>query len=146
MSWTTDLLAGLAQHIADAGLGTYRPTGAYTAGETAIVVGTVPPVPDRVIVLTPYNNARPRGLADTAVSVQVRVRGPAGDSRSAATLLDPVHELLDGARDLTLGGVRVVQILHSSGPAPIGLDANNRPELTDNFVVQAERPTAAFPD
>jgi len=146
MSWTTDLVAGLAQHIADAGLGTYRPTGAYTAGETGIVLGTVPPVPDRVIVLTPYAATRPLGLADTSVSVQVRVRGPAGDSRAASAVLDPVHELLDGARGLVLGGVRVVQILHASGPAPIGLDSSNRPELTDNFVVQAERPTAAFPD
>lgn len=147
MSWTTDLLDGLAQWLDDAGLGTYRADGsAYQAGETAIVVGTLPPVPDRLIVLTLYAATRPRGLADTAVSVQVRTRGPAGDSRAAADVLDPVHEALDGARDLTLGGVRVVQILHSSGPAPIGLDANNRAELTDNFLIQAERPTPAYPD
>lgn len=146
MSWTTDLIAGLAQHLDDAGLGVYRPSGAYQPGEIAIVAGIVPPTPDRVIVLTPYAATRPLGLADTAVSVQVRVRGPAGDTRAAAAVLDPVHELLDGARGLVLGGIRVVQILHASGPAPIGLDSGNRPELTDNFLVQAERPTSHFPD
>jgi hypothetical protein len=147
MSWTSDLVGGLAQHIEDAGLGVYRPDGsAYQAGEIAIVVGILPPVPDRLIVLTAYAATRPLGLADTSVSVQVRARGPAGDSRAAAAVLDPVHELLDGVRNLTLGGVRVVQILHGSGPAPIGLDSSNRPELTDNFTVQAERPTGNFPD
>ncbi|MCF2531750.1 minor capsid protein [Yinghuangia soli] len=146
MSWTSQLLDGLAQHLHDRGLGVYRPNGVYLPGDIAIVVGTLPPTPDRVICLTSYNVSRPGGLATAAVMVQIRVRGPAGDSRSADAIGDPVCEELDDARDLVLGGIPVTQILHASGPAPIGTDALGRPERTDNHQVWAERPTAAYPD
>ena len=145
-TWTTSLIDGLAQLLHDAGLGVYRPTGTYAAGDTAIVAGIVPPVPDRLVCLTAYSTSRPRGLADTSVSVQVRTRGPAGDSRSVDAISDPIRDHLDGLTHLVIGGVRVTQIRHTSGPGSLGLDGNNRPGRTDSYTVTAERPTDHYPD
>jgi hypothetical protein len=145
-TWTTELVDGLAQLLHDAGLGTYRPTGTYAAGDIAIVAGVVPPAPDRLVCLTAYSTSRPRGLADTSVSIQVRTRGPAGNSRSADAISDPIRNYLDGRTHLVIGGVRVAQILHMSGPGPLGLDGLNRPGRTDNYAFTAERPTAYYPD
>jgi len=50
----TNLLTGIAQLLATAGLGVWRDTGIYTAAETGIVFDTVPQAPDRVITLTDY--------------------------------------------------------------------------------------------
>lgn len=146
MSWTSDLLDGLAAHLDGAGLGVWRPTGVYQPDDIAIVVGTTPPVPDRVICLAAYGLTRPGGLATVRVMVQIRVRGPVGDSRSADAVGDPVCEALDDVRDLVLGGIPVSQILHASGPAAISVDANSRPERTDNHQITAERPTPLYPD
>lgn len=144
MSWTDDLIDGFAQLLHDAGLGTYRPTGTYAAGDIAIVAGIVPPTPDRLVCLTAYNIVRPTGLANTNASIQVRTRAPAGGSADA--IADPIHDYLDGLTHVTVGGIRIAQILHASGPGALGLDGNNRPGRTDNYQLTAERPTAHYPD
>ncbi len=45
MSYTVDLLDGLARLLDTAGVGTYRPDGVYAAGETAITIAATPPCP-----------------------------------------------------------------------------------------------------
>ncbi|OPC83006.1 hypothetical protein B4N89_20550 [Embleya scabrispora] len=145
-TWTTSLIDGLAQLLHDAGLGVYRPTGTYAAADIAVVAGVLPPMPDRVYCLSLYGTVRPSGLADVRVSIQGRARGPAGDSRSADYVADPIRDYLDGYRAVTVGGIRISQILHASGPGVLGLDGSNRPGRTDNFAITAERPTTHYPD
>ncbi len=73
MSWTTDLLNGMAEHLAAAGAGTWRPDGsAYGPGEVAIVLRAIPQAPDRLITLAPYavDGTGLRGLADHQAAVQ----------------------------------------------------------------------------
>lgn len=143
--WTTNLVGGLAQLLEDAGVGVYRPTGAYADGETGIYDRYIPPT-GRCITLSAYpTTPGTPGLADVSVGVQVRVRGD-GDPVSCDDLADAVFEVLDGAgqRDggpqLDLGGVKVVQIWRQSY-TPLGPDANGQWERSENFYVDAMRPT-----
>lgn len=144
MSWTADLLDGLARQLAEAGLATYRPNGTYAKGDTALAVAVMPPAPDRVICLAVYNQADPLGLADVEVSLQIRCRATA-DPRAVDALADPVVDLLHGATRLVLGGVRV-SVIRRISSAPLGADALGRMERTDNYLLRSERPTGHRPD
>lgn len=141
--WTSRLIAGLAQHIADAGIGVWRPPpgAAYAAGEVGILDRAVPPVPDRVITLAMYPVGQAyQGLADVTVGVQIRTRGTT-DPRVCDDLADALYDLLDSASGLRLGGIAVVQLYRQSY-ASLGQDNNNRWERSDNYYVDAMRPTA----
>lgn len=139
--WTENLITGLAQYLAAAGVGVWQPNGVYTAGQTAIVYRAVPQTPDRLITLAPYPIADAyQGLADTTVGVQARIRGTT-DPRVCDGIADALYELLDSATNLRLGGVAVVQIYRQSA-VPLGQDGNGRWEASHNYYVDAMRPTA----
>jgi hypothetical protein len=147
MAWTDDLLAGLADYLADDGTAfTWDPTGTYQpAAPTPLVIGQLPIGPDQVVALSPYPVDDATGdLNDTVLGVQFRVRGTK-DPRTVLAVTDAVFDRLHSARRLVLGGVHVVQIWHVSG-ADLGTDSNNRHERTENYYVQATRPSAHRPD
>lgn len=139
--WTSRLIAGLAQHLDDAGVGVYRPTGAYQASETAILDRAIPTSPDRIITLAAYpvGSSAP-GLADHQTAVQIRVRG-LQDPRDCDDLADAIFERLDGAEHLTLGDVKVVQMWRQSYTS-LGQDQLGRWERSENYYLDAMRPTA----
>lgn len=144
MAWSSDLLAGIAELLADRGVGAWRPDGtAYAPDETAIVVGTMPPGPDRVICLNWYP-VDLDGRGDVTVGVQVRTRAGA-DARDVLDLSDAVYDVLDGLAGVELGGVWVSQIFRRSGEelgAAAGVDRQaDRHERVDNYYVQAARPS-----
>lgn len=139
--WTSRLLAGLAQHLADNGIGVWRPDGpAYTADETGILIRAIPSSPDRIITLAAYPVTGYVGLADITVGVQMRLRGGT-DPRDCDDLADAIFDLLDSASGLTLGGIAVVQMYRQSY-ASLGADANGRWERSENYYADAMRPTA----
>jgi len=138
--WTSRLITGLAELLHNGGAGTWRPTGAYTANEIAIVIRDIPQQPDRLITLAPYVIAAPIGIADYVLGVQVRTRGTT-DPRSAEDIADACYELLDSLGGVVLGGVAVVQISRRSYTS-MGKDANGRWETSSNYAVEAMRPTA----
>jgi hypothetical protein len=139
--WTTRLIAGLAEHLAAAGIGTWRASGAYTAGETAIVDRAVPPEPDRLITLAAYPmGSTTPGLADHDVGVQVRLRAGT-DPRDCDDLADQIFEALDGLSGVTLGGIPIVQMWRQSYTS-LGQDGNSRWERSENYYIQAMRPTS----
>ncbi|ROO51077.1 hypothetical protein EDC02_5941 [Micromonospora sp. Llam0] len=141
--WTSRLIAGLAQHLEDAGVGTYRPDGsAYAAGETAIVQRLIPISPDRVITLAPYpiGTSLP-GMADHLTAVQVRVRGLPGDSRDCDDLADSIFDVLDSLGRATWSGIPIVDMWRQSYTS-LGQDGNGRPERSENYYVHAMRPTS----
>lgn len=140
MGWTNNLLRGIAQHLHDAGVGVYKPNDAYAAGDIAIVIGDVPPAPDKVIVLQDYTPDGQNQGGDVAEQVQARCRGDKNDPGSVKDIRDGVRDALDGLAWVHLGGVAVQQIFLSSGTT-LGKDGNDRTETTSNFTVQARRTT-----
>ena len=140
MSFTGDLLNGLAQVLADGGAGTYRPAGAYAASETAIVFGAMPQTPDRAIVLATYTVTDDASLSDSVIGVQVRCRGGA-NPHDVDDVAGAVFDQLHGRTAYEAGTVHVVQSLHQSG-APLGRDENNRWERSENYYLTVHRPSA----
>ncbi|WP_067470016.1 minor capsid protein [Actinomadura macra] len=145
MGWHTSLLTGLAAHLAANGVGTWRPDGtAYAPAETAIVLGKMPPHPDRVIALNTYPVGQD-GIGDVTVGLQVRARA-GRDPRTALDLADAARDILDGAVRLNLGGVWVSQISHRNGEEltalPTADTQADRVERVDNYYLQASRITA----
>lgn len=138
--WTSRLLTGLAEHLATAGVATWRANGVYQPAEVGVTIRAIPASPDRVITLAPYVVASPPGLADFTQGVQIRVRGTK-DPRVAEDLADAVFELLDSAEGLRWGEIPVVQVYRQSHTA-LGADANGRWETSSNYYVEAMRPTA----
>lgn len=138
MSYTGDLLDGLAQYLAAAGVGVYRADGVFAATDTAIVVGVMPSAPDRVVCLTAYPVTDDAALTDTTTGVQVRTRtGP--DPRTTDALDDAAFDVLQGASLLAFGAAQVRLITRVSG-APMGADAAGRIERSSNYYVRANRP------
>jgi len=147
MGWTTDVLEGLAQHLAaNIDGAAFRPDGpAYTTTEIGIVIGRVPAAPDRVIVLNTYP-VRSGALSDITLGLQVRVRGPkTADPRPVQDLTDAVYELLHGANQLTLGPALCALVWRQSW-AWLGADDNGREETTSNFYAETAQASAHVTD
>ncbi|WP_320069603.1 minor capsid protein [Micromonospora sp. RTGN7] len=138
--WTSRLVTGLAEHLAAADIGTWRPSGSYPASEVGIYIRAIPPSPDRIITLAPYVVASPPGTADYTMGVQIRVRGTK-DPRTTEDVADAVFDALDSAAALTWGGIPIVQVYRQSYAA-LGADANGRWETSSNYYVEAMRPTS----
>jgi hypothetical protein len=140
VNWESDLLDGLAQHLADAGIGSWRPDSAYTAGETAIVLNVVPAAPDRAITLHLYRDEPVPGLTDLTGAVQIRMRtGP--DPHDLADLADAVYQLLHESGPHVWGLATVTKLWRDS-TAPLGQDPLGRLERSDNYYFRGHRPHA----
>jgi hypothetical protein len=140
MSFTGDLLNGVAAVLAGAGAGTYRADGsAYAAGETAIVFGAMPQTPDRAIVLSAYTVTDDASLSDSVIGLQVRCRG-GSDPHDVEAIAGAVFDQLHGRTAYQAGTVRVVQSLRRSG-TPLGRDDSNRWEHSDNYYLTVHRPS-----
>lgn len=144
MSVTNDLLDGLAQMLAAAGVGVYHPDGSgYAANETGILFKLLPPSPDRVIVLTAFgaNSDQPRITLGNQ-PVQLRFRG-GPDPRDVDLIGDAAFTVLHGAEDLWFGSVHVIQILRTNS-IPLGQDEqDSRWQRGDNYSLDVDYPTSA---
>lgn len=138
--WTARLVHGLAGHLAEHGVGTYRPTGVYADHETGIVIGTVPASPPRIVALSPYRLAADPTQADDVIGLQVRVRSANVDPRDALDLVDAIGDILTGATHLDLDGVPVHLVEHI-GSAPMGHDDSGRYEHVTNYQLASHHPT-----
>lgn len=146
MSWTTDLLTGIAAHLAAEGVASWNPDGLYTAGQVGVFIAVMPPGPadgsgDRCIVLTDYDPRGGTSGGDTTPRLQVDCRGARNDPFSVITLKDAVRKALEGLDCVVFGEVTVSGINHLSG-TPMGIDANQRHERSDNYEIQARRESA----
>jgi hypothetical protein len=137
----TNLLTGIAQLLATAGLGTWRDTGVYTAAETGIVFDTVPATPDRVITLTDYVVTDDPTLSDSVIGVQVRTRWGGQDPRPVKDLDGSIFDALHGLEGVNLtGGVHIVSMFRRSGTS-MGSDTNNRWMRSSNYYATVHRPS-----
>lgn len=138
MSWTDDLLGGIASVIAELGVGSYDPTG--DTGN--ITLGAVDDEPDNAIGLQPYNLQADPAMADVTQPVQIWVRG---DQAWVKATADAIFDGLHGAINQTFGGV-ACPLVYLYSDVPQGIDQRGRTQRALNYYVQAMRPTASRPD
>ncbi|WP_326797445.1 minor capsid protein [Streptomyces sp. NBC_01808] len=139
MSFTRDVVGGLAELLAAAGVGIYRPTGVYGPDETGITAGVMPEAPDRIVCLTPYPVDEGDLTFDVITGMQVRIRGSGPDPRPVEDVADAVRDLLHGREGYQLGSVHVALSWRRS-QAPLGQDAQGRAEIAANYYLRAVRP------
>ena len=140
MSWTTDLLHGIAADLATAGIGVWQPDGpAYSSGQTGIYIASLRENPDTAICLTDYPLTQ-LGAGDMTVGLQVRTRAGA-DVDAVTALRDAVFDRLNGREHLSFGSVRVALIAWQSG-VWLGENETHRMERTDNYWITAARASA----
>jgi hypothetical protein len=149
--FTTTLLTCAAQHLEDAGVGTWSPDGAYVKTDTGIFLKAIPGttnVGDQAYCLASYavtdeaTDPDDHGL-DVVAGLQVRSRGTK-DPRVSDDMDDAVFDVLHGARSLLLGAaptVIPVQVIWRTSRAELGQDATGRWEITSNYYLQLTRPT-----
>lgn len=135
MGFSTNLLAGLAELLDAAGVGTWG--GPFTPSDTAITVDALGATPDKGIALTLYDVEHDAGT-DSVMGLQCRVRGTPNNRTAAKDILDAIFDTLHGLEHATIGGVPVVRIWWQSG-ANLGPDSANRPEHTANYYLQLTR-------
>lgn len=139
MSWTASLAHGLAEHVAAAGIATYRPTGTYTAEETGLVIGTMPAAPPRVVVLAAYALADDIDQADSRIGLQ-GYAAPAPVRATPWTCSTPSSTSCTAPPTLTSPSCWCTSFERTSS-APMGRDENGHYEHADTYHLTAHRPT-----
>lgn len=141
MATANDLVAGVAQLLEDAGAGTWRPTGAYLAGDDRpIFAQELPSGPNRALAVAHYPVTNVARTNDTVEGIQVRNRGVPGDIVTTNDDADAIRAALDGLQHVVLGSTHVSLIEWRSG-APLGQDASRRWETVQNFYLFTARPS-----
>ncbi|NJP27106.1 hypothetical protein FLW53_23475 [Microbispora sp. SCL1-1] len=135
------LLEELATLLAELGLGTYE----VDAPGGTIFHPRLPSTPDRCMAVARYGGAESDSKNPwDELSVQVRVRGPAADSRIAEQDAQAVYDALHGLgmRELTPDGTWLqLAICQNGGPVYIGTDGNGRHEYTVNVRMDIDHET-----
>lgn len=141
-AFTTIMVESLAQLLHDNNLGEYPPDdGLFTGIAPAIMLKKMPQSPDEVISLNPYGNDDSPNRPMGTVSVQIRARGTT-DPMSCDDILDPIFDLLHGARYLVLvPGQPGFSLVSRKSSVSMGMDANGRWERADNYAFFGTRNT-----
>lgn len=148
MTATNDILTGIAQLIAGAGIAVWNPNGAYQLTDTGILMKIMADgagVPDRVVVLNlvPLTDEISNPLGRSML--QVAGRGLRNQPLDVDALLDPIFDLLHGRKGDVFGSVTVVQMFRTSS-VPMGEDALVRQERSDKYYLDvAAAPTTNRP-
>lgn len=141
--------AALAKYIAAnvAGL-IFDPTG--VTGD--VFVATMPSTPDVAVMVNPVGGyIQPDLTPERIPTPQVLVRGPRLDPRPGLLLATTILDALDGLALVTLdpGGADEVRLIGctamQSAPVALGMDSNDRPEWSLNFICPIWQPSALRP-
>lgn len=144
--WTVTLVEGIAEYLAGLGAGVWSPNGVYDSTDTGILYRAVPQSPDRIITLAPYPTGRDDPeLIEVSVGLQVRTRGTT-DPRDVDRIADRVYDGLHGATALTLAGDLQVMQIYRQSYTSMGQDQTGRWERSDNYYIDAMRPSLHRPD
>lgn len=135
MGFTVNLLTGLGELLAAAGVGKWG--GSFATTDTAIVVDSLGASPDKGVALTLYD-VDDGPMTDSVVGLQCRVRGTPNNRAAAKDIIDSLFDTLHDLKNTEIGGIPVVRIWKQSG-ANLGPDSSNRPEHTVNFYIQLTR-------
>lgn len=139
--WTSDLLRGLAQYLADAGIGVvYSSTVPYQPWDTGVFFKALPTGPDRAVAVTAYSAIDEPKISLTSVRVQFWFRGKVNDSLDVDDLGDAVFSAVQGLEHRQFGTAHVVQALRVSS-IQLGADGSKRSERSDNYQLDVNPPT-----
>lgn len=134
MSFTTDLLTGLAADLNDEGLATY--TGG-AGGD--VFFKALPTSPDRCIALTAYAAQDDPTQNLSTIRVQFYFRGTPNNATDVDDLADDVFLWLQGLQGRTYGTAHVAHALRISS-MQMGVDTNKRAERSDNYALTCNLP------
>jgi hypothetical protein len=110
--------------------------------------GYLPPEPDRAVAVFETPGLEPEleklgsdGVQFDRPGFQVRIRGEKHGYEAARDRMDLIFQLLHGSQIPTASGDPFYLYVHAvqSGPMPMGLDENDRPGMTWNFITMRER-------
>jgi hypothetical protein len=133
------LTLGVAQLIAEAGIGVWSPTATYAPNVTAIYVFAQPEAPDRQIVLAPFTLTDQPDGSMSLDGLQLRTRAGANPF-DVMDLDDALFRLLHGRTNYVLStGVTIVQSLRRSS-ASLGQDSSRRWSWTSNYYLDVWHP------
>jgi hypothetical protein len=145
MGHTNDLLAGLGQLLATAGivnLAGSGPSGVYVDRQTGFGTSNLPDQPDRFVCLTDYPVGDSPNQPLATIGVQVRTRA-GDDPDEERDLRDAVYQTLQGRTNLDFGSCHVIQIRRIS-TAPLGKDASGRWSYAQAYYIDVNTPTTPF--
>lgn len=138
MSWTEDLVTGLAEDLDAQSIGTWD-QGGFTGN---VFDTSIPDSPDDAIGITPYSLAPDHDLADVVQPVQFWLRG---SQQFVTATADALFDRYEGVTGMVFAGIHCPLIVLNSD-ARMGMDANGRYERAVNYYFSAMRPTASRPD
>ena len=141
--YTSSLLDGVGDLLAEAAIGIFDPGHVFTEGETGIFRGVMPDSPDRALGLTAYP-VEDSDLTDAITAVQIRMRA-GRDPDAIDDMADAVFTALHNRRHYDCGGVHVALSWRQS-QAWIGQDTQKRMELTSNYYFRTVRSGAHLID
>ncbi|MFG2076978.1 minor capsid protein [Nonomuraea maritima] len=142
-TFTRDLLTGIAQMLAAAGVGDWDPDGVYATEQTGLTIGGLPTSPDAAIALAMYGSGTSMDdveNADTVVQVQFRMRG-GPDPRIVDDLADGVYDQVHGLANHQLVTGAFVLLAQRRLVTPLGRDDSGRWERADSYEITAHRPS-----
>lgn len=138
----TDLVVGLAQFLAAAGIGTYRPAGGYLASETAIVFGDLPTAPDRAVGIGVYGAVDEGSVPLSSLRVQFLCRGSRDDSLDPGEVAGAIFTVLQGLQHQDFGAAHV-NLAQRVSRIPLGIDEAKRSLRADNYALDVDMPATA---
>lgn len=142
MTVTEDILTGVAELIATAGIGVWNPDGVYALTDTGIFLKTMPDgtgIPDRVITLNLIPVTANVSIPFGSWFLQVACRGVRNNPLDVDRIADPIFDVLHGLTDITFGASHLTQLLFHTG-APMGQDANTRWERAEKYLADIDSP------
>lgn len=143
MGTARDISEGLAQLIADSGIGvTFNASGLYADSATGVIFKVMPAKPDRVVVLAVVPLLDEVGMPLGQVMVQTRFRGVPNNPLDVDDLGDSVERKINGLKDLTFGETHIIQ-MNRRQSVPNGQDDLDRWERIDQYYLDVD--TAATP-
>ncbi|TMR97535.1 minor capsid protein [Nonomuraea basaltis] len=147
MSFTRDLLTGVAELLAAAGVADWNPDGLYTPAQTALTIGGLPSSPDKAISLAVYGAGRGGDDVtepDSNVQMQARIRG-SDDPRVTDDLADDLFDELHGLANVQLSTGVWLLLAQRRIVAPLDRDSSGRWGRADSYELMVYRPSPHRP-
>lgn len=143
MSFTNDLLAGIATALDGAGVAKYRSDNtAYLPGESAVRFRLMPVLPNRCVAINAYLAHDEVLQSRSRIGVQLMFRGNPDDGADVDDFADNAFQVLQTLTGVQMGSTWLIQLLRTSY-AWHGQDDEKRYLRGDNYYADINVPTTA---
>lgn len=137
MGFQINLLTGVGELLDTAGVGRWLTSGTYVATDVAITIDQLPTGHAQAVTMGFYPVEDSAGT-DSIVGIQFWIRGSPKNRQSAKNIADGLFNALHGLESTNIAGIPIIRIWRQSG-ASLGMDGNDRQELTENYYFQLTR-------